>query len=78
MKSTLEYLTLKEREALASLYDTDGYKALKKLCEVEIVALGKDALTAVSMEQKEILHGRAMMAQHIPRIIKDEFKRTEG
>lgn len=74
-KSTLDYLTPKEREALASIYDLDGFKALKKLCEAEIVELGKDALQAPSMEIKEVLHGKALMAVHIPRIIHEEWKR---
>lgn len=75
MKSTLEQLTPKEREALASIYDHDGFKALKKLCEYEIIALGKDALEAPSMEIKEMLHGKAMMAVHLPQTIIKEWKR---
>lgn len=74
MKSTLDQLTLKERQALASIYDTDGFKALKKLCEIEIIALGKDALQASTMEIKSILQGKAMMAVHIPKTIQEESK----
>lgn len=75
LKSTLEQLTPKEREALATIYDMDGFKSLKKLCELEIIALGKDALEAPTMEQKEIFHGKAMMAAHIPKTIIKEWKR---
>lgn len=75
LQSILDQLTTKERQALAAIYDLDGYKALKKLCEIEINALGKDALQAPTMEQKEIFHGKAMMAAHIPRVIHEEWKR---
>lgn len=75
IKSTLEMLSPKEREALANLHESDGFKALKKLCEYEIIALGRDALTASTMELKEILHGKAMMASHIPQTINNEWKR---
>lgn len=79
LKSTLEQLTPKEREALASIYDNEkGFKAFKKLCELEIIELGKDALQATNMEQKEIFHGKAMMAQRLPKLIIDEWKRQNG
>lgn len=78
VKSTLDNLSLKEREALAALYDMDGFKALKKLCEAEIVALGQDALQASTMEQKEVFRGKAIMAQHIPQVVINEAKRQRA
>ncbi len=75
MKSTLELLSNKEREALARLYEMDGYKALVKLCDFEIVALGKDALEATDMNVLGILRGKALMAKHLPKTIRGEYKR---
>mgnify|MGYP001562310984 CR=1 FL=1 len=75
MKSTLDQLSAKEREALARLYEMDGYTALKRLCELEILGLGKDALQAPDIGVVNLLQGKAIMAKNIPTIIHNEYKR---
>ena len=42
MKSTLEQLSAKEREALAHFYTTDAHKAQEKLINLERLELAKD------------------------------------
>lgn len=58
MKSTLEQLSAKEREALAHFYDTDAHKALRKLIDVERLELAKD-----HVNQTDILHVRFLSGQ---------------
>lgn len=74
MKSTLDKLSSKEREALARLYETDGYAALKRLHQLEIAGLGQDALVASSMEAKEFLHGRAHQSKVLVELIREAYK----
>lgn len=44
MKSTIEQLSYAERQALVLFYDTEAYKALKKLVEIERTALAQDSV----------------------------------
>jgi hypothetical protein len=74
MKSTLDRLSPKEKEALALLYDTEGYTALKKLCTAEIDGLGKDALGASDMEFVKFCSGQAAMAKKIAVYIREAYK----
>lgn len=73
MKSTLEQLSASKKQALALFYDTEAYKALKELCELEIDGLGKDALGSPSHEQTKWFGGQASMAAKIPKIIKELY-----
>jgi hypothetical protein len=75
MKSTLDQLSSKDQEALARLYDTEGYRVLKKVHELELVGLGKDALDAPSMEAKSFLQGRAHQSKATLMLIKGVFKK---
>lgn len=77
MKSSVDRLSVSEREALANFYDTDAYKALKKLCQFEIEGLGKDALGSQTHEQTRYYSGQASMAVKIPKIIKAMGKTKE-
>jgi hypothetical protein len=76
MKSTLEQLTSKEKDALARLYETEGYKVLKKIHDLEIRGLGKDALDAPSMETLHFLRGRAQQSTITLKLIRDLFKKS--
>lgn len=78
MKSTLEQLSAKEREALARLCDTDGYKVLKKIHELELIGLGKDALGASNMEEVNFLRGRAHQSKVTIELIRAEYKKSNG
>lgn len=76
MKSTLDQLTSSERKALVLFYDTEAYKALKRLCELEIAGLGKDALGSTDHNQTRWLGGEANMAAKIPKIVRELFKES--
>lgn len=74
MKSTLEKLSYKEQELLALFYDTETYKALKHLCQLEIDGLGKDALASIGHEWTRYYSGQAEMAAKIPKIIRELYR----
>ena len=73
MKSTLEQLSANERKALALWYDSDAYKAFKKICRLEIQGLGKDALGSPSHDQTRFYGGQAAMAAKLPKIVKSLY-----
>lgn len=77
MKSSLEKLSPGERNALVHWYDTESYKAFKRLCQFEIEGLGKDALGAQSFEQVKLISGQASMAAKLPKIIRAMFQESE-
>jgi hypothetical protein len=77
MKSTLEQLSKNEREAIARLYESDGYKALVKLKDADTVGLGADALIASSMEEVSYLKGRAHQWKVILNAIRDLHKQSQ-
>jgi len=74
VKSSIDRLLAGEKESLALLYDTNGYKVLQKLCKLEIDGLGKDALGAPDMEQVKFCSGQAYMAKKIPNLIRELYK----
>lgn len=74
MKSTVEQLSDNEREALAHLYELPGYKAFVKLCRMEIVGLGADALNSQDHELTRYYSGQATMASKLPKIIRELHK----
>lgn len=74
MKSTLERLTAADREALARLYDTEGYRVLKKVHNLELVGLGKDALGATEIDQVKFLAGRAHQSKVTLEMIRTVYK----
>lgn len=77
MKSTVEQLSLKDRQALAHLYETDAYNALKKFAELEALSLGMDALVATDMNQVNYLRGRATWAKEVCELIRKISLETE-
>lgn len=77
MKSTVEQLSPAERAALVHFYDTEAYKALKKLCQLEIDGLGKDALGSPDHEQTRYYSGQASMAAKLPKVIRQLYQEAE-
>lgn len=73
ISSTLKKLSPAERDALARFYETDGYKALKKFCELDIAGLGKDALVAKDMEELNRFRGQAEILANLPVLIRELF-----
>lgn len=77
MKSTVDLLTDKQREALALFYGTDAFDAIKQLCKLEIEGLGKDALASPDHEQTRFYAGQAAMAAKLPKVIRMLYKVKE-
>ncbi len=78
MKSTVEQLTPDERKALVLFYDTKAYEAFKRLCELEIEGLGKDALGSTEHSQTRWFGGQANMAAKLPKLIRELHKESEA
>lgn len=74
MKSTLDRLSAKEKEALALLYNTEGYEVLRKLCTLEVEEFAKDALIAPNMEVLNYYRGQADFAKNLPKAIRKVYK----
>jgi hypothetical protein len=70
MKSTVELLSDKHRMALARFYGTEAHEALKALAKLEIVGLGKDALSSPNHEQTKWYSGQATMATKLLKMVK--------
>ncbi len=77
MKSTIEQLSASERKALAHFYNTAAYKALKHLCELGIIGLGKDALGSQSHDDTRWYGGQANMAAKIPKAVRSIYEESE-
>lgn len=74
MKSTVDLLSKNEKAALAALYETDGYKVLKRVHELELIGMGKDAIVAQTMEQVKFLNGRAFQSKATIDLIRGIYK----
>ena len=74
MKSTLDRLSDNEKEALAHLYELPGFKALVKVCKLEIEGLALDALTSANHETTKFLNGQAVMAEKLPKIVRELYR----
>jgi hypothetical protein len=74
MKSTIDLLSQKDREALASFHGSDAFNALKKLHDATVIGLGKDALIAQTLEEVKFLNGRAYQSKVILSLIKEIHK----
>lgn len=59
LASSLEKLSPKEREALARWYDSDSWKALRHLVDVERMMLAKDHVDQIDIMQIRYLSGQA-------------------
>lgn len=77
MKSTVEALSGKERDALALFYGTDAFQAFRRLCQIEIEGLGKDALAATTMDAVNFLKGRASFAKELPKLLEEIYKENK-
>jgi hypothetical protein len=58
MKSTLEKLSKADKQALAHFYDTDSYKALRRLVDLERIELAKDHVDQTDMMLVRYLSGQ--------------------
>lgn len=76
MKSTIDQLSVKEKEALAEFYNTEAYKALEKFCKLDIAGLGRDALQSPSQEQTKYLQGKAHYAEYLPKLVHELYKQV--
>lgn len=76
MKSTLGAISAKDKEALALLYDTEGFQALKRLLQAEINHFAKDALQAPSMEVLAEYKGQAKFAKDLPVAIQTIYRQV--
>lgn len=69
MKGILDDLPLKDRQALAHLYETDDYKVLKKVLELLRINAATFTLEAQNFEEVKHLagqaHGLKMLHQHM-------------
>lgn len=74
MKSVFDDLTIQERKALAHLYETDGYKALKKAMEVLRVNAATHALDAPTFEEVKHLQGQAHGLKQLHQNLKELHK----
>lgn len=77
MKSTLEQLSSKEREALAHLYGTDAFKALRKLIDVERLELAKDHVGQTDILQVRYLSGQSDGLKKLVLTVRDVHKQSE-
>lgn len=76
MKSTVEQLSDNERQALALFFGTDAFSAFKKLCQLEINGLARDALASRKIDELGNSRGQAEMAKKLPLIIGEIYKRS--
>lgn len=77
MKSTIEQLSIKEREVLAGFYDTPAYKALRRLIDIERLELAKDHVDEIDIMQVRYLSGQAASLAKLVVTIRDNFKSIE-
>lgn len=77
MKSTLEQLSAGERKALALFYDTDAFKALRKLVDVERLELAKDHVDQTDIMQVRYLSGQASSLKKLILTLGENHKQSE-
>lgn len=75
MKSTVELLTTKERTALALWYDSDSYKAFKRLMELERVNIATKLIDVPADDTVMIARhqGRADACKQLHLTLKDNY-----
>jgi hypothetical protein len=76
MKSAIDQLKPNEREALAHLYDTEGYKALRRLVEIERLELAKDHVGQRDILEVVDLTGQTKALKKLLGTIRDNFKKV--
>ena len=77
MKSTIEQLSAAELKALVLWYNTASFNAYKRLCQLEIDGLGKDALGSPNHDQTRFYSGQASMAAKLPKMIKGLYEENK-
>ena len=78
MKSTVDQLTKSEREALANLHDTEAYKALVRIRDIEVLAFAAAALQAPNMETVNYLRGETVWANSLINTLEEIYKKSQG
>lgn len=79
-KSSWESLTKQEATLLIQLYDTEAYKALKKLLEAERLNIAKLCAELSGMDPGQIvmnlkyLQGQAYALKQIHKIVKEQYQ----
>lgn len=74
MKSTLEQLSAKEREALAHFYGTDMHKALEKLVGAERLEIAKDHVDQTDILTVRYLSGQASSLKKLLLTLRENHK----
>ncbi len=77
VKSTLEQLSGKERQALALFYETDAYKALINLIQAERLEIAKDHLDQSDILMIRYLSGQANGLKKLVLTLKDNYARQQ-
>lgn len=76
-KSSIEQLSAKERELLARLYETDHYKVLIRLIEIERLELAKDHVDETDISTIRYLSGQARGLKKLVGTIRDNYTKTQ-
>lgn len=74
MKSTLEQLSTKEREALAHFYGTEAHKVLEKLVNEERLEIAKDHVDQTDILQVRYLSGQASSLKKLLLTLRENYK----
>lgn len=74
MKSTLELLSLKEKQALANFHGSDAHKALVKLLELERLELAKDHVGLSDINIIRFLSGQAENCRKTIKTLDEVYK----
>lgn len=77
MKSSVEHLNSKERNALASFYGTEAYTALCKLVDVERLELAKDHVDLIDIMQVRYLSGQAAALKKLITTLQHNYKDSQ-
>lgn len=77
MKNTLQQLSFKEQEILAQWYNSESYKVVKKLIEIERLELTKDHLEVQDILQIRYLSGQAASLKKLLVTIRQHYKSKE-
>ena len=77
MKSTQDSLSHKEKEALALFYDTDAYRALVHIRDIEVSGLGADAILSDTQERTNYIRGQVVWANNLIKMIEDLYKQSQ-
>lgn len=74
MKSAIKQLTPNDREALVHFYDTNDYKVLKKLIEIQKTELAKAHVGQLDIQQIRYLTGQVASFNWLTGTIQDNFQ----